>query len=183
MGRPSLRAQRRAEITRAFAGVLAEHGYAGATIARVASEAGVAPGLVHHYFASKDELLASLLEGLLADFRARATRRRDRDDPLEAYVMAAVALDDGADPTAARCWVGVFAEALCDPALFARVRRLVDVELEGIERRSGGALSPHASAAILAFILGSLLLGAFAPRKTAGFAAPAARALVRALMA
>jgi membrane-associated phospholipid phosphatase len=94
--------------------------------------------------------------------------------------MAAVALDEGANTIAARCFVGVFAEALRDPALFARVRRLVDAELETITRR--GAPSAHAATALLAFILGALLLGAFAPRKTAGFAAPAARTLVRALM-
>jgi TetR/AcrR family transcriptional repressor of bet genes len=170
-------------MTQAFARVLAEHGYAGATIARVAAEAGVAPGLVHHYFETKDDLLASLLETLLAEFRGRAVRRRSREHPLEAYVMAAVALDEAADPAVARCWVGVFAEALRDPTLFARVRRLVDVELESIQRRSEGALSTHASAAVLAFILGALLLGAFAPRKTAGFAAPAGRTLLRALMA
>lgn len=181
MGRPSMRIQRRAELTHAFARVLAAHGYAGATIARVAAEAGVAPGLVHHHFKGKDDLLASLLGMLLADFRKRASLRESTEHPLEAYVMAAVALEDGADAVAARCWVGVFAEALRDPALFARVRRLVDAELEGIIRRSGGALSAHGSGAVLAFIFGSLLLGAFAPRKTAGFAAPAASALVRAL--
>src|SRR5260221_2807460 len=120
---------------------------------------------------------------LLAAFRQRATRRESHEHPLEAYVMAAVALEDGADTVAARCWVGVFAEALRDPALFARVRRLVDAELEAISRRSGGVLSAHGSGAVLAFIFGSLLLGAFAPRKTAGFAAPAATTLVRALMA
>lgn len=95
--------------------------------------------------------------------------------------MAAVALDDGADTVAARCWVGVFAEALRDPGMFARVRRLVDAELEAILRRSRGTLSPHGASAVLSFIFGALLLGAFAPRKTAGFAAPAARTLVRAL--
>ena len=177
-----MRIQRRAELTHAFARVLAVHGYAGATIARVAAEAGVAPGLVHHHFEGKDDLLASLLGMLLADFRKRASLRESTEHPLEAYVMAAVALEDGADTVAARCWVGVLAEALRDPALFARVRRLVDAELEAIVRRSGGKLSAHGSGAVLAFIFGSLLLGAFAPRKTAGFAAPAAKALVRALM-
>ena len=183
MGRPSVRIQRRAELTQAFARVLANHGYAGATIARVAAEAGVAPGLVHHHFTGKDDLLASLLGMLLAEFRQRASRRESKEHPLEAYVMAAVALEEGNDTVAARCWVGVFAEALRDPAMFARVRRLVDAELEVITKRSGGALSAHSSGALLAFIFGALLLGAFAPRKTAGFAAPAAKALVRALMA
>ena len=183
MGRPSVRVQRRADLTQAFARVLATHGYAGATIARVAAEAGVAPGLVHHHFKGKDDLLANLLGMLLAEFRQRARSREGNEHPLEAYVMAAIALEAGADTVAARCWVGVFAEALRDPALFARVRRLVDAELEAVASRSGGALSAHGSAAVLAFIFGALLLGAFAPRKTAGFAAPAASALVRALMA
>lgn len=182
MARPSMRDQRRAELTEAFARVLASHGYAGATITRVAEEAGVAPGLVHHHFKSKDDLLASLLDMLLADFRQRADRRKDID-PLEAYIMAAVALDKAASSVVARCWVGVFAEALRDPTLFARVRRLVDSEIEVIERRSRGSLSPHGAGAVLAFILGALLLGAFAPRKTAGFAAPSALALVQALTA
>src|SRR5262249_1322148 len=61
MGRPSNREQRRREILQAFAKVLADHGYAGATIAAVATEAGVAPGLVHHHFESKAELTGSLL--------------------------------------------------------------------------------------------------------------------------
>jgi TetR/AcrR family transcriptional repressor of bet genes len=159
------------------------HGYAGATISRIAAEAGVAPGLVHHHFNGKDDLLASLLDMLLAAFRQRARRRESKERPLEAYVMAAIALEEGADTVAARCWVGVLAEALRDPALYARVRRLVDSELETIISRSGGRLSAHGSSAVLAFVFGALLLGAFAPRKTAGFAAPAASTLVRALMA
>lgn len=183
MARPTVRVQRRAELTRAFARVFASHGYAGATVAKVAAEAGVAPGLVHHHFKGKDDLLASLLDMLLAQFRTRATGRESKEDPLEAYVMAAVAMDEGADAVAARCWVGVFAEALRDPTLFVRVRRLVDAELEAITRRSRDRLSAHGASAVLGFIFGALLLGAFAPRKTTGFAQPAARALVRALTA
>ena len=44
MGRPSNRAERRAQILAAFATVLADHGYAGATITAVANEAGLTPG-------------------------------------------------------------------------------------------------------------------------------------------
>lgn len=177
-----MRAERRAEITTAFARVLAEHGYRGATIARIAEAAGVAPGLIHHHFADKDELLSSLLDALLETFRRRTRAREGADEPLEAYVAAAVGLGESADPTAARAWVGVLAEALREPALFARVRRLVDTELDAIARRSGGELSVQDSSAVLAFVFGALVLGAFAPRKTAGFAEPAGRSLVRALL-
>lgn len=185
MGRPSLREERRAEILGAFARVLAEHGFAGATIAAVAAEADVAPGLVHHYFASKDELLESLLKDLLARFRKRTRAIEDdaghEPSPLRAYGAAAVRLDGTADTVAARCWVGILAEAVRNPTLFAHVRRLVDGEIETIHQRSSGRLSHDGASAVLAFILGALVLGAFAPQKTAGFAGPALEKLLNAL--
>ncbi len=181
MGRPSLRRQRRAEITLAFARVLARSGYAGATIVAVAQEAGVAPGLVHHHFRDKADLLDSLLDELLARFRSRTARLSAGGDPLQAYLDAALALGESADVAAARCWVGLLAEAIREPALFAKVRRLVDAEVGEIERRAAGRLDARDSGALLAFIAGALVLGAFAPRKTAGFAAPSLRVLADAL--
>ena len=178
-----MRAARRAELTEAFARVLARHGYAGATVAAVAEEAGVAPGLVHHHFASKADLLASLVGELMQRFRERMRALEPGADPLDAYITAAVALGDSADTVAARCWVGVFAEAVRDPGLFAQVRRLFDAEIETIRRRGGATLSVQDGGAVLAFIVGALVFGAFAPRKTAGFAAPSLRRLVAALRA
>lgn len=173
MGRPSLRAKRRAEIAAAFARVLARHGIAGATIAAVAEEAGIAPGLVHHYFADRQDLLEALLELLITNFRARATAAS-----LDGYVDAALALGDRSDLVAARAWVSLLAEALSEPRLFDRVRRLLDTEIAHLEQRGG--LASHDAAAALAFIIGSLVFGAFAPRKTAGFAAPALRRMLAA---
>jgi len=181
MGRPSLRAERRAELTAAFARVLAREGYAGATIQAIAAEAGVAPGLVHHHFKDKADLLDALLTDLLTGFRRRTESLQGSSDALGAYGRAAVGRGATADVVAARCWVGVLAEAVRDPVLFARVRRLVNGEIGAIERRSGGRLDARDSGAVLAFILGSLVLGAFAPRKTDGFAAPSLELLVAAL--
>jgi TetR/AcrR family transcriptional repressor of bet genes len=185
MPRPSTRDQRRAEILTAFARVLADHGYAGATIAAVAAEAGVAPGLVHHFFEGKHELLTTLLQDLVGRFRARARtyEGEGQQDRLLAYVDGALKLDERADVTAARCWVGLFSEALRDPELFQHLRRLIDAEIGTIQERSGQKLSAQQAGSVLAFILGSLVLGAFAPRKTAGFAAPGARVLVGAMRA
>ncbi len=178
MGRPSNRAQRRQQILAAFARVLADHGFAGATIAAVAGEAGVTPGLVHYHFESKAELLDALVGELVQGFRARVHEREGQGDPLQAYGDAALALDERADQAAARCWVGVFAEALRDPALFERVRRLIDTEIVAIQRRSGNRFDDQEAGSVLAFVIGSLVVGAFAPRKTAGFAAPGFRRLV-----
>jgi AcrR family transcriptional regulator len=40
----------------------AEHGYEGATLKVIGREAGVAPGLVYHYFGGKEDLLRALFE-------------------------------------------------------------------------------------------------------------------------
>jgi TetR/AcrR family transcriptional regulator, transcriptional repressor of bet genes len=183
MGRPSNREERRREILGAFARVLANHGYAGATIAAVATEAGVAPGLVHHHFENKAELLSALLRNLVSRFRQRVNRYEGGGDKLLAYVDGALKLDEHADLVAARCWVGVFAEAVRDPTLFAQMRRLIDTEIGVIQERSGGKVSAQEAGSVLSFVIGSLVVGAFAPRKTAGFAAPGLRRFVAALRA
>jgi TetR/AcrR family transcriptional repressor of bet genes len=179
MGRPSLRRERRAEITAAFARVVARHGCAGATIAAVAEEAGVAPGLVHHHFDDKADLLQSLLDALVVRFRWRTSAKEAGSDALSAWLGAALALDETADLVEARCWVGVLAEAARDGALAERVRRFVDGEIAGIRRRAHGRMTREEAGATLAFVLGSLVLGAFAPERVAGFAAPAAKVLAR----
>lgn len=173
MGRRSVRTERRGEITAAFARVLARSGYAGATITAVAEEAGVAPGLVHHHFSGKADLLNSLLDDLMSRFRQRTRALEESEPPLAAYARAALGLGETADTVAARCWVGVLAEAVRDPALFARVRRLLDTEIAAIRRRSGDRYSAEDASTVLAFVLGALVYGAFAPTKAAGFAAPA----------
>lgn len=180
MGRPSKRKQRRAEILQAFARVLAQHGYAGATMTALGAEAGIAPGLIHHHFVNKSELLDALLDSLLDGFRTRVQEEKD-PDPLLAYIDGALRLDERSDLVSARCWVGVFSEALRNPALLRRMRRVIDNEITTIERLSGRHLDGQQAGAVLAFIIGALVLGAFAPQKTAGFAAPSLRRFVAAL--
>jgi TetR/AcrR family transcriptional regulator, transcriptional repressor of bet genes len=178
MGRPSNRELKRAEILQAFARVLADHGYAGATIAAIALEAGIAPGLVHHHFDDKAELLRGLVNDLVSKFRRRVHHYEASTDSLLAYVDGALKLDERADLVAAKCWVGVFAEAVRNPSLFKHMRSLLDAEISNIQHRSRGRLSAEEAGSVLAFIIGALVLGAFAPRKTAGFAAPGLRQLV-----
>jgi hypothetical protein len=63
------------------------------------------------------------------------------------------------------------------------MRSLIDAEITTIQARSDDQLSAHQAGAVLAFIIGALVLGAFAPKKTAGFAAPGLRQLVQAMRA
>lgn len=143
----------------------------------------MAPGLIHHHFDSKAELSTGLLAELVARFRERVARYETDGDALLAYVDGALGLDDRADVVAAKCWVGLFAEAIRDPALSGQMRRLIDTEITAIQRRSGDAFSAQDAGCVLAFVIGALVLGAFAPRKTAGFAAPGLRRLVGAIRA
>jgi len=114
-----------------------------------ANESCIAPGLIHHHFSNKEELLTTLLQTLMGTFRIRVATYEERGDPLLAYIDGALALDD--------------------------------TEVEAIRRRSDYELSDQDAGAVLAFVVGSLVVGAFAPRKTSGFAAPGLRTLVAAL--
>ena len=48
---------RRTQLIAAAISSLHDHGYAETTVARIAARAGVSPGIVHHYFNGKDDLL------------------------------------------------------------------------------------------------------------------------------
>lgn len=57
--------QRQATILEVAARLFAAHPYAEVSLARVASEAGASEALVHKYFATKPELYADVLRGVL----------------------------------------------------------------------------------------------------------------------
>ena len=56
------RTDKRSLIQDAAIKVFATHGYHGSRISDIASEAGIAYGLVYHYFKNKEELLATIFE-------------------------------------------------------------------------------------------------------------------------
>lgn len=59
---PPLKDERRKAILKAAVKVFADKGYHGCRISDVAQEAGVAYGLVYHYFGNKDALLGTIFE-------------------------------------------------------------------------------------------------------------------------
>jgi TetR/AcrR family transcriptional regulator, fatty acid metabolism regulator protein len=64
-------ADRRAQILGAAVKVFAAKGFHSARVGDIAEEAGVAYGLVYHYFASKDELLETIFRTTWTDMLAR----------------------------------------------------------------------------------------------------------------
>ena len=61
-GRRSGNPDTRAEILAAARRLFAEEGYESVSMRRIASEAGVDPSLIHHYFGSKDDLFMAAIE-------------------------------------------------------------------------------------------------------------------------
>jgi len=74
---PAAAETKRERLLRAAFNVIGERGYESTTVARIGAAAGMAPGLVHYYFESKDDLLVAvadwcshLFDGALADLPA-----------------------------------------------------------------------------------------------------------------
>lgn len=200
MPRPSNTGERRRQIVDALIAVMARQGYERASVAAIAAEAGLVPGLVHYHFESKLEILLALVDVLHARLRERtasfmqragATDARAR---LEAFLDAHVATGAGADPSAVACWVAVAAEAIREPDVQAVYRRVVATELAeltalvGAARDGDGlprdpAAARASAAALYAAIQGAYHLATAAPGVTpAGFAGPALRRMADALV-
>lgn len=87
--------ERRHTILRAAIEVFASKGYHGCRIADVAKEAGVAYGLVYHYFKNKDELLETVFEAGWRGFFSRVSAVALGEGTLEQKVhrIADVAIE------------------------------------------------------------------------------------------
>lgn len=94
-----IRDERRRQLLDAALGVFVEQGHAAARTADVARRAGLARGLVHYYFAGKDELFRAVCEEVVG-----ATVPRAREVLLAKDLPAAVRLER-------------FARAVCEEAL------------------------------------------------------------------
>lgn len=69
---------RRRQLVEAAIAVIHEHGFSNATVVRIAGQAGISAGMVHHYFKSKDDLLFATMRYLLAELRSDAISRLSR---------------------------------------------------------------------------------------------------------
>jgi AcrR family transcriptional regulator len=135
-------AGRRSQIVRAAAAVLGRQGYAETSLKDVAREAKVAPGLLHYYFESKEDLLLEVVmvteRQMVADWKAVVEAV---DDPLERIVT-------GLDHAEARCadqpeffrmLIDLYTVSLSSPALRVRCAALrahlmdeIEVELRQV---------------------------------------------------
>jgi len=192
VARPTNTDARRAEIVEAMLRVMARRGYARASIAAIAEEAGLTAGLVHYHFRNKQAILLALVERIAGVAQARfealsasATSPRAR---LDAFIDAHLARGEGADPDAVACWVALGTEALAQPEIGAAYGRVIAGQLEALTQlvRDAGAApgdAPRVAAGLLAAIEGAFRLAAIVPGAIPdGSAAATVRAMASGLL-
>jgi TetR/AcrR family transcriptional repressor of bet genes len=170
VARPSNTQERRQQIVDALLSVMGERGYGGASIQAIARRAGLAAGLIHYHFASKQEILleavrqlTSLVEQRYQTLAQRAATPRDR---LRAFIDARLAKGAGASTSAVAAWVIVGAEAVRQPEVKAAYQAAMQAQqalLEPLLRDlAGEALSVrearHLCGIVLAAIEGAFQL-------------------------
>ncbi|MFF2959793.1 TetR/AcrR family transcriptional regulator [Streptomyces sp. NPDC057963] len=82
--------QRRAQIMTAAVEELADCGYDGLSLTRVAERAGVSKGLIWHYFADKDDLMESTVKATMTTIRDRIANSLDLTEPVPDIIRAAL---------------------------------------------------------------------------------------------
>ncbi len=117
--------QRRARIVEAALAVMLRKGIAATTVRDVAAEMGSSAGLVHHYFSSMDDLLATAFDQAASlDLETTRSALGSLDDPVE-QLRAFFATYIRADQDwAFQLWLDAWAEAARRPALQATSQRL-----------------------------------------------------------
>lgn len=162
MPRPSVEAERRAQILRATCQVIAESGLRNLRISDVARLAGVSGGTVHYYFDTKQDLAQAAFE----DCYERSLERRrwlldSRADSLTRLRQIVDSYVPGTPETieAWKVWVELWAESPRSPRLrelnerlYGDWRRIVaDIVRDGQSRGQIAAGDP--------FVLANMLVG------------------------
>jgi AcrR family transcriptional regulator len=102
---PPVSAPRRQQILDTAAAVFAEKGIASTTVRDISEQVGIYSGSLYHYFKSKEEIIAGVLEPIVASQVAALERiMATTDDPVEILSQAVVAAvsQTAANPDAAR---------------------------------------------------------------------------------
>lgn len=163
--------ERRAAIVAATRAVMARRGIAGTTVRDVAAELGTSSGLIHHYYASMDDLLAEAFEqearADLAEVVAAVSQGSDAVDRLAIFFDTYDrGVRDGSGDLGMQIWLDAWAEASRRPALRRTSQRLneewqralVTIIAEGVASGQMNCEDPDASAWRILSLLDGLVL-------------------------
>ena len=123
---------RRDAIVAATVDVARRKGLASTTVRDVAAEMGTSSGLIHHYFASMDEVLAAAFEVVARqDLVVSAQLMSKVSSPVEALRIFFRTYTPSDKDWAFQLWLDAWAEAARRPAVQATSRRL-NLEWQGL---------------------------------------------------
>jgi AcrR family transcriptional regulator len=157
--------ERRRELIRVMADLVAEEGIDGATIRKVARRAGVSTGMVSHYFPAKRDLIMAVHATLGDEFRRRVDAQAGEEPgPERLRTMLKSALSEKVRTLPSSFWLEYVAEASRDEELgryyverFERNNAVLKRSVEsGIER---GEFSAGHDPEVIADILQAVLFG------------------------
>lgn len=158
---------RREEILRAALTVIARRGFAATTTREVTTEVGVTHGLLHHYFPSRDDLLAAAFDlAAEEDLAHLAEVVAEGTDPLDRLRRYLRYYGPTSDDPMVRLWIDAWSEAPRNESLATTSRRqnrawhaiLRDLLTEGTEAGVFGCPDPDDAAWVVIAILDGLAL-------------------------
>ncbi|MES0880326.1 transcriptional regulator BetI [Roseibium sp. SCP14] len=114
MPKVGMEAERRRSLIHATVDAIHERGYSDITMAQIAKRAGVSGGLVHHYFGSKDQLLAATMRHLLTELgRAISEGLAKAETPREriSAIIAGNFSVDQFQPAVIAAWLAFYVQS------------------------------------------------------------------------
>lgn len=177
MGRPSNTNERKQEIATALLRVMAKQGYEKASIQAIAKEAGLASGLIHYHFKTKQEILLSAVNWIVASAEERLVKLQEEKltawEQLVAFVNARLATGDSQLPEVVSAWVVIAAESIRQPEVRDIYQGLIKTQLDVLasllvdvweEKDAVDEDVTHLTAIVMAAIEGAFQLSVTAPK-------------------
>jgi TetR/AcrR family transcriptional repressor of bet genes len=109
-----MEAERRRSLIHATVDAIHERGYSDITMAQIAKRAGVSGGLVHHYFGSKDQLLAATMRHLLTELGRAITEGLAKAETPRERISAIIAGNFSVDqfqPAVIAAWLAFYVQS------------------------------------------------------------------------
>jgi TetR/AcrR family transcriptional repressor of bet genes len=111
--------ERRHELIEATLDCIAELGLEGATVRRIAIRAGVTAGLVRHYFAGKEQMVADAYRSVVTTFAAKATDIEGNPDQRLRQFITLNLTAPVANDRSLSLWAAFVGRVRVDPGLAA----------------------------------------------------------------
>ena len=168
---------RRDAIVDAAVSVMLREGMAATTVRVVAQEMGTSSGLIHHYFASMDQLLAAAFDrAATQDLRATRAAMAASDGPVSRLGAFFSTYARAEQEWAFQIWLDAWAEAARRPHVRDTSRRLnvawqqllVETIVSGVEQKAMTCADPDAAGWRILSLLEGLVVQAVAHRLPIG---------------